>query len=119
MGLSGADILGHRQILPGQTSWCGIYLYLGRHPGDESGLVCRTDVIGRGSTLLGLTPRGRIGPFCGGLTVAVLAHPAAVDAVVPPVTDAVVALDVKCINKKISVDYQQYKNRIYMSSVLS
>ena len=56
-----------------------------------------------GVAWVNLPERG--GPFCGGITVAV--------------ADVVIAADVKCINIKISVDYQLYKNRIYMMLGLS
>ena len=49
--------------------------------------------------------RGRDWAFCGGLTVAAVAPPAAVNVIEIAAADAIVALDVKCINIKISVDY--------------
>ena len=60
-----------------------------------------------------------IRPFCGGATVADIALPTAIEVVALADADAVVALDIKCINIKISVDYQLCKNRLYMMLDLS
>ena len=43
--------------------------------------------------------------FFGGLTIADIAPPAAIGVVALPDTDTVVALNIKCIKIKISVDY--------------
>ena len=58
-----------------------------------------------------------IGPFCGGITVADIALPAAIEVIA--LADAVVALDIKRRNIQISVDYQLCKNRLYMMLDLS
>ena len=64
-----------------------------------------------------------IRPFCGGLTVADITLPTAIEVVAladaDADADAVVALDIKCRNIKISVDYQLCKNRLYMMLDLS
>ena len=58
--------------------------------------------------------------FClGRLTVADIALPAAIEVVNLPDADAVVALDIKCVNIKINVDYQLCKNRLNMMLELS
>ena len=43
--------------------------------------------------------------FFGGLTIADIAPPTAIGVVALPDADAVVALNIKCIQIKISVDY--------------
>ena len=60
-----------------------------------------------------------VGPCPGGLTVADIALPVAIEVVALADADAVVALDIKCIDIKISVDYQLCKNSLYIMLELS
>ena len=76
--------------------------------------VAQSDVPGWGWALLRWTSQGEVRPFCDGLTGCVVIPPAALGVVDLVGADDIVAVDVKCIDIKISVYYQLNKNRIYI-----
>ena len=61
-------------------------------------LSARSIISGTRLDIAWVNVRVWVGPFCGGLTVAAIAPPAAIEVVA--LVGAIVALDIKCINIK-------------------